>query len=119
RDAIYSWPTVDTCSIDRAIADEDYAQPDFFATAYVYAYGLDALEYLLFVHDAEHTCPAQVQLDVPWTALGFDEIERRRAAYADVLATEIARQAGVLANRWSPAGDDLAALLAEPGAGDS
>lgn len=116
RDEIYSWPTVDTCTIDRAIADGGYTAQDFFLTELVYAYGLDALEYLLFVHDMNHTCGAQVQLDGPWAALGFEEVERRRAEYAAIVAAEIARQADVLAARWSPEAEDFAAALANPGA---
>lgn len=119
RDAIYSWPTADSCSVDRALADEAYDQGDFFVTQLVWAHGLDALEYLLFVHDADHTCPTQVQLDGPWAALTFEEIELRRAQYAGVVAQEIAQQASALAARWSPDGDDFAAALAEPGQGAS
>ena len=119
RDAIYSWPTVDTCSVDRALTEAAYEQGDFFTTQLVWAHGLDALEYLLFVHDADHTCPTQVQLDGPWGALGADEIERRRARYAAVVARGVAEQASALAARWSPEGDDFAAALAGPGQGDS
>ncbi|MEM9461950.1 MAG: imelysin family protein [Myxococcota bacterium] len=119
RDAIYSWPTADTCSVDRALVDEAYAQDDFFTTQLVWAYGLDALEYLLFVHDADHTCPTQVQLDGPWAALSIEEIEQRRAQYARVVAQGIAAQASALAARWSPEGDDFAAALAQPGQGAS
>jgi predicted lipoprotein len=119
RDAIYSWPTADTCSVDRALVEQDYAAADFFATELVWAYGLDALEYLLFVHGEAHTCPAQVELDAPWAALGIEEIKRRRAAYAAVVAAGIADQAATLASRWAPTGGDFAALLAAPGEGDS
>ncbi len=115
RDAIYSWPTVDTCSVDRAVAEASYQADDFFVSQLVWAHGLDALEYLLFVHDAGHTCPAQVQLDGAWGALTFEQIEQRRAEYAVILADEIARQADGLAARWSPQGDDFAAALSNPG----
>ncbi|MEM7155729.1 MAG: imelysin family protein [Myxococcota bacterium] len=119
RDEIYSWPTADTCAVDRALADEDYAADTFFVTELVWAYGLDALEYLLFAAGDEHTCPTQVQLDGPWAALSDDERASRRATYAAVLAGHIADQASTLATRWDPAGDDYAALLANPGSGDS
>lgn len=115
RDAIYSWPTADSCSVDRALTEERYAADDFFTTELVWSHGLDALEYLLFVHDDAHTCPSQVQLDGPWAALGPEEIERRRGAYATRLATELAAQAQALATRWSPEGDDFGRALAEPG----
>ncbi|MEX1364548.1 MAG: imelysin family protein [Nannocystaceae bacterium] len=119
RDAIYSWPTVDSCSIDRALVDEDYARDDFLVTELPWAHGLDALEYLLFVHDADHTCPTQVQLDGPWDALTPEQLELRRARYAQVVAEGIAAQASALATRWSPEGDDFASALAEPGQGQS
>ncbi len=119
RDSIYSWPTTDTCSVDRALVDESFRQDDFFTTQLVWAYGLDALEYLLFVDDAAHTCPTQVQLDGPWAALSAEEIQLRRAEYAQVVATGIAERAGALASRWAPEGDDFAGALARPGEGDS
>jgi uncharacterized protein len=119
RDAIYSWPTVDTCAVDRALVAEDYAAADFFETELVLVYGLDALEYLLFEQDDAHTCPAQVQLDGPWAALGQGEIERRRAAYSARLAAEVAARGQALAERWAPSEGDFATLLAEPGQGDS
>ena len=119
RDGIYSWPTADTCSVDRALVDEDYAAADFFATELVWAYGIDALEYLAFTDGAAHTCPAQVQLDATWDALSGDERARRRGAYAVVIADGLAAQATILAERWSPDGGDFATALAEPGDGDS
>lgn len=119
RDAIYSWPTTDTCAVDRALAAEDYAADDFFVTELVLVYGLGALEYLLFEQDDAHTCPAQVQLDGPWAALGADEIERRRAAYSARLTAEISAQGQALADRWAPGGGDFATALAEPGQGGS
>lgn len=119
RDEVYSWPTIDTCGVDRAIVDQAYEQNDFIASEFVDVYGLDALEYLLFVHDQQHSCPPQVQLDGPWAALTLEEIESRRAAYADAIAQEVVNQAGVLAKRWSPAEDDFGSLLANPGDGDS
>ncbi|GEM_PF-418139 len=119
RDAIYSWPTVNTCAIDRALADETFLGPDFLSESAVYVFGLDALEYLLFMREPGHTCPPQIQLEGPWTALGLAEVERRRAEYAQVLAQEISRQAHALEDRWAPSKDDFAGLLAKPGVGDS
>ncbi len=115
RDSIYSWPTTDSCSVDRVLAEGSYADDDFFTTQLVWAHGLDALEYLLFAHDADHSCPSQVQLDGPWASLSFEELELRRAEYAVVLAARIVTQASTLAARWSPDDDDFATALALPG----
>jgi predicted lipoprotein len=118
RDEIYSWPTANTCAVDRAVVGQDYLEADFIETGLVHAYGLDALEYLLFSHAPAHTCPAQIQLDGEWDALGIDEIERRRAAYANVVAAEVRRRASTLADRWH--GDaGFGKLLANPGEGGS
>ncbi len=119
RDEIYSWPTVDTCSVDRALVDEAYAAADFYTTQLVWAYGLDALEYLLFVDDEAHTCPAQVMLDGSWTAIGTTEVERRRAVYAQALASGLDDRASALAARWSPDEGDFAGALSDPGTSDS
>lgn len=119
RDAIYSWPTADSCSVDRALVAQDYLAKDFFVTELVWAYGLDALEYLLFGMKDMHTCPAQVQLDGPWAAIDGAERMRRRAAYAAVIAGGIADKSAELAQRWSSDGGDFGALLAAPGEGDS
>jgi uncharacterized protein len=116
---VYSWPVINTCRVDQKIADGTYADATFFDDNLVNAYGFVALEYLVFVHEEMHTCPTQVGLDTPWAELGFAEIERRRAAYAHVLAAEIARQGEALATRWSPDGGDFAGLLASPGSDDS
>jgi predicted lipoprotein len=119
RDEIYSWPVVNTCRIDQRIADGTFADASFFDDNLVNAYGMVALEYLLFSDAEAHTCPPQVGLDAGWDALGLEGIERNRAAYAAVLAAEISRHADVLQTRWSADGDDFAALLAGAGEGDS
>ena len=115
RDEIYSWPTIDTCAVDRRIVSQEYNDRDFFPLNLVTNYGLDALEYLLFIHNTEHTCPANVQLDGPWTGLGFEEIERRRAEFAGAIAAELTRRADQLTERWSPEGGNYVSLLANPG----
>ena len=119
RDEVYSWPVVNTCRIDQRVADGTYADAEFFADNLVNAYGMVALEYLLFSSAAGHTCPSQVGLDASWDALGADGLARNRAAYAAVLAAEISRQADRLATRWSPEGDDFTEFLSHPGEGDS
>ena len=119
RDAVYSWPTVNSCSVDRTLVDGSFAAPDFLAVALPYAYGLDALEHLLFHTPISHTCPRQIQLDDAWNALGEVEIRRRRAQYAAVLATAIEQKASELVHRWVHQTPSFANYLAAPGTAGS
>ena len=116
RDRIYSYPTVDTCTVDRVLVDQQYEQPGFFEEQLVLAYGLDALEYLSFAPLDGHTCPEQVQLDDGWNALDAEQILARRAAYAQVVASDIARHASELSAVWS---GGYARALGEPGSPSS
>ncbi len=106
-DEVYSWPTVNECLVDQGIADERYADADFFDTSLVNAYGLDALEWLLFAPADETDCPSQVLDPVAWEALG-DARLTRRAAYATVAAAGVEAVAGQLVAGWADAGADLA-----------
>lgn len=115
RDAVYSWPTIDTCSIDRALAEQLYAGPDFFATQLVWSYGMDALEYLLFASTDTHTCPALVELDGTWSAMSSDDLASRRTAYAVVVADAVTSTAADLSGRWSGEFADSLATAGEPG----
>ena len=117
RDEIYSWPTVNACRVDQVTAGKDYEAPTFFNGTLVNAYGLDALEYLLFRADAGNDCRPQVQInaDGTWAALSAEEIARRRAAYAQVVAGRVVADAGRLVDAWDPAKGNFLAELASAG----
>lgn len=117
RDEAYSWPTVSACTVDRRVADESFENGDFILQQLVFAYGFDALEYLLFSRETDHVCAANIGLDPTWDALSFEEIEDRRARYGLVLAEHIAGVAVQLDEDWS--GGRYGDLLANPGEGDS
>lgn len=118
RDRIYSWPTTRPCGVDQNIVTERYAQADFFSTQLVNVFGLDALEYLLFHTGPDNDCPSQVAInaDGTWAALQADELNRRRATYAAVVAGGIAAEAESLRAAWEPTEDDFAGQLAGAGA---
>ena len=106
RDEVYSWPTRSACRVDQETAwtdpDDSYLQPDFVANSLVNVYGFDTLEYLLYVSDTSNACPASATLNMSgaWAALSDDAIRTRRAEYAVVVATEIARRAVEARDAW-------------------
>ncbi|MCP4870095.1 MAG: imelysin family protein [Proteobacteria bacterium] len=111
RDEIYSWPTVNDCLVDQGLVDQRYADADFFEANLVNAYGLDAIEWLLFGTLTETFCPSQAIEPSDWDALGDDGVLLRRAEYALVAATGIVDVAAVLHTDWGidgGVGDQLA-----------
>jgi predicted lipoprotein len=106
RDELYSWPTVNPCRVDQVLAAKGYEAPSFPTHELVTAYGLGALEYLLFREDAANACAPQatVNTDGTWAALTAEELAQRRADYAAKLAAHVVAQAGRLAAAWSGEG---------------
>ncbi|MBX2812166.1 MAG: imelysin family protein [Myxococcales bacterium] len=102
RNRIYSWPVVNTCKVDEETVDAAYSETDFFTNSLVTAYGLDALERLLFSSDFSNTCPNQHSLNSQgrWDALGEAGIIKNRAEYAAVVAAKIAEDSETLLNEW-------------------
>ena len=70
RDEIYSWPTVNGCRVDQRTADGSWTDATFYEQNLVNAYGMDALEHLLFASPTSE-CPSQVVpiSDGSWDAL--------------------------------------------------
>lgn len=120
RDEVYSWPGVNDCRIDQEIVLGEFDQADFIETRLVNAYGLDAVEYLLFWSGPENACSPQLPINAEgqWDALGSEEIDRRRAAYAASISGSLASTADDLAATWD-SGGDYNAWLANPTAPDS
>jgi predicted lipoprotein len=112
RDEIYSWPTVNTCRVDQRTASEAWLSEDFFTANLVNAYGLDALEHLLFA-STESTCPSQVVpiSDGSWEALGDEGVLQNRADYALVVSQNIMVNTDSIAQGWDSEGGNFAAHL--------
>ncbi len=117
RDEIYSWPTVNPCRIDQRIEGEDYKESSFFTSNLVNAYGIDALEYLLFSSGTENACSSLVSMnsDGSWAALSEDTINSRRAEYVLILTTELVRRADELVALWDPNEGNFIGQLASAG----
>jgi predicted lipoprotein len=102
RDAIYSWPEVNPCRVDQETVEAVWDEPDFFTANLTNAYGLDAIEYLLFDPDTDNACPNQLPLNSngDWDALGPDGVLQSRATFAVALSEEVERVTADLQGRW-------------------
>lgn len=111
RDELYSWPQHNPCRVDQEVAQGAADEPGFADSRLVNAYGLDALEYLLFFDEAANQCPPQVppNSDNAWSQMGADEVARRRAQYAAAVAAQVHRDAQRLATDWDAFSVDLTA----------
>lgn len=115
RDEIYSWPTASPCRVDQHVVADAFGEDDFFSDAGVNGYGLDALEYLLFVDTDDNACALTLDINADglWKP---DEAAQGRARYAAAVAAELARQAVTLRDAWAAEAGDFAADF-EAGAG--
>lgn len=113
RDEIYSWPTINPCLIDQETVYSDWDSDSYFSENLVNAYGMDALEHLMF-SGLDNTCPGQVDINSEgsWDALGDDGVWSNRAAFATALTAQISVQTDDLIQRWSADGEDFSGQLA-------
>ncbi len=120
RDGIYSWPSSLACRVDQEVVALEYGEPGFVAAQLPHALGLDAVEYLLFRDDDGNDCDALAAINGgDWQALDPDEIDRRRADYADVLVQDLVARSAALLEAWSPGGGDFGAELGAAGQGSA
>lgn len=104
RDEVYSWPTVNPCRVDQELVVSDYQRADYPNGELINVYGLAALEYLLFQDATQNACAPQLEINQgPWATLLNEPgaLERRRAAYAGVLARHVAQKAQQIVDLWS------------------
>lgn len=99
RDMIYSWPTANPCTVDQRLASKAYEKADFFPQKYVSAFGLDALENLLFSEAEDTSCGVPDDINA-FKALTAEERQAGRAAYAAVVAAQIKKDADKLVADW-------------------
>jgi predicted lipoprotein len=113
RERVYAWPLGERCQVEQQLVAEGYADAKSFSFASPAVKDLGALEVLLFNHDAANACSAASSINATnaWSDLGEDELEARRAAYAQVLAAVIGDAASSLAQAWSPNQGNFAAEL--------
>jgi predicted lipoprotein len=121
RDEIYSWPTINPCLVDQQTVAGGWDAVDFFDTHLVNAYGLDALEHLLFAPGDGNACSAEVDINAEgtWDTLGTDGIDANRASYALTLVDGLLESSATLRDAWDSEGGDFGELLADPSAAGS
>lgn len=119
RDWIYSFPTQNRCQVDRNIVSEVYATN--FAGVLFNARGLLALEYLLFERGTTNVCSVGIDINVKgsWAALSQSQLNARRNAYAETLASDIADRAEQLVEAWAEDGGNFMDQVLEAGEGSS
>lgn len=103
RNQIYSWPTVSTCGVDFDVTFfEDGSVngvPYDIALRTPARKGFDALEYLLFNTNIDHSC---MTATVPegWNARPEQERRIARCHYAQEVASDLNQNAQNLLNAW-------------------
>jgi predicted lipoprotein len=124
RDTIYSWPIKNSCGVDQDVVFADQNQlPD--GSAYDISArtpdrrGLDALEYVLFNDNLDHSCPSNVEAVADWNARADAERRAARCTYAALAAQDLADQAQTLVARWDGSEDDFLRELTQPGTSGS
>jgi uncharacterized protein len=105
RDRIYAWPLVSTCGVDQQVVAywQDPAAYDV-TTKLANVRSLAAIEYLLFVDDAAHTCPLTPN---GWDQLGAD-LPAARCGLAAAIARDVDTNARALATAWETYAGELA-----------
>ena len=112
RDEIYSWPSINRCRVDQKTASKEYENENFFSENLVHAYGLDAIEHLLFA-SADASCPSQVSpiSDGLWQELGEEGVLENRIDYAIRLIDDIQSRSQDLLDRWDPEKEDFSTVF--------
>lgn len=118
RDRIYSWPVVSTCGVDLDVVSFEAGNingaPFDIALRTPARKGLDALEYLLFNSNLDHSCTGTT-FPEGWNGRTEQSRKIARCQFASEVATDINNNAGVLLSEWS--GDNgFASVLKTAGA---
>lgn len=104
RDKIYSWPLTSHCAVDQDTAyfnrGEINGQPYHIENRVVTRRGLDALEYLLFNTDLNHSCSASTAPQ-DWDTLTDAEKREWRCQFAVEVANDVVNSSQELLDAWN------------------
>ena len=120
RERIYSWPAVSSCFVDGAVvAYDDDAGAFSISNQTPRRIGLDALEYLLFNDNLNHSCSTDSSTTSgtfgAWDSRSDNDRSLARCKYAAVVAEDISNQSSTLLTQWQGAGDNYAQQLSTAG----
>ena len=104
RDRIYSWPVVSSCGVDLDIVSFEVGNingaPFEIALRTPARKGLDALEYLLFNSNLDHSCVGTT-FPEGWNGRTDPSRKIARCQFAAEVATDINANADILLSEWS------------------
>jgi predicted lipoprotein len=117
RDPIYAFPQNNPCLIDQRIVDRKYETD--FASILIGGRGLNGVEYLGFYASDSNSCGSFISINAQgtWAALGADEVNRRRAAYADAIMADVIAKSNALRDAWAASGGNFMSQMTTPGSG--
>jgi predicted lipoprotein len=100
RDSIYSWPSKSTCAVDQEVIE---AESDGYSIAQrtPLRKGLDALEYVLYTPELDHTCPSSTSTTQGWDDRPDADRRAARLNYALDAAGDLGRLADELLEEWA------------------
>ncbi|MCM2678110.1 imelysin family protein [Echinimonas agarilytica] len=117
RNKIYSWPNVSTCAVDQDIVLAE--QPGYDVAARTSTRkGLDALEYLLFNNNLDHTCTVFGTEPEGWNSRTEDDRRIARCEFAQLLSEDLNANASELLAAWQGT-NGYAAILKNAGSAGS
>lgn len=100
RNKIYSWPNVSSCAVDQDVALAEQNGYDISSRT-VSRRGLDALEYLLFNPNLDHSCTVFGTEPQGWNARTEAERKAARCEFAELVATDIVTSSQALLAAWN------------------
>lgn len=112
RNKIYSWPIVNSCTVDQDVGyfeAGEFAGRDYDITKRTHTRrGMDALEYLLFSDNLNHSCNSDSLAPDNWDQRTEQERELARCLYAEEVSKDVENSANELLSEWQ--GEDGYAL---------
>lgn len=110
RNKIYSWPNTSSCAVDQDVVLSEDAGYDI-TTRTDSRKGMDALEYLLFNEDLNHSCTAFGTAPEGWDQRSDTDKKQARCQFAKLVAQDLVEQSTSLLLAWQ--GDNASQGYAE------
>jgi len=105
RNNIYSWPVTSSCGVDQDVMYFDQGtineKPYDIAGRTATRRGLDALEYLLFNTNTEHSCTSTKDILASWSQHSDNARLALRCNFAATVASDLTNNANTLVDKWS------------------